>query len=51
MHTRRTVRGRKGETAMSEFIAGVIVGIVVGGIIGLSTMVQVIVGKRGDRHD
>lgn len=36
---------------MNPFIAGMLVGMMIGGIIGIGAMALVTVGKRGDRHD
>lgn len=36
---------------MNLFIAGMLVGMMIGGIIGIGVMALVTVGKRGDHHD
>lgn len=36
---------------MNPFIAGMLVGMMIGGVIGIGTMALVTVGTRGGRHD
>lgn len=36
---------------MNPFIAGMLVGMMVGSIIGIGAMALVTVGKQGDHHD
>lgn len=36
---------------MNPFIAGMLVGMMIGGIMGVGAMALVVVGQRGDHHE